>query len=247
MDLTYLKKQADYVSDLDAAAIMQLRCAPPLSDFCGGVFDWSFVRINDEALIALDKLMTPAPIFAAADFDFAPAKELSDFTAPVWTRPYVDLIPLWQRSLARISFGDSDATLPQVLRHAGTSEFWNEFKDTALVAPDTSLAQFLFWEFVVREEPSVHTNKSLIDFLPVSSTPGDLPSLIFAKNAADAAQALSGLSSEKSGALAIGELNVPALITATLFAKEFIGKNGRDFAKLKPEIISGWKNGCQNS
>ncbi|MDR0319474.1 MAG: hypothetical protein LBH81_01910 [Rickettsiales bacterium] len=254
MDLTYLRKQSDFVSDLSLKDLAKVRGMALLRPFCGAVFDWSFVRINSEALSALDKSVNPdAPLMAENDFNFGPSPEFADMVVQGGgcIKDYIALIPLHKRSLARVDFDipprsgavlvrvHSDnwfESLARVVRHASTADFFDGFKAAALSLPHRSLAQFLFWELCVRKSEFVRSGRKVYDW------PSDSPSLVFAADKDAAAELLENSFGDKSIALAIGALNVSEWIFANEFAKSFLGENLKPGKLVPKDIISGWKN-----
>ncbi|MDR0449320.1 MAG: hypothetical protein LBG89_02565 [Rickettsiales bacterium] len=254
MDLTYLRKQSDYVSDLSLKDLAKVRGMGLSRPFCGGVFDWSFVRINAEALAALDKLAKPlAPVMKKVDFDFNDAPALADMAVlgADDMRAYVNRIPLHRRSLARIDFGGAARpgavpvdvspknrmeSLARVIRHASTADFYDDFMEKALRLPHQSLAEYVFWELEVKKGAVVVADPDRYSWLAAA------PRLVFAADKNAAAEKLKNLSASESAALVLGGVDAAEWILACEFAKSFMRENSAPENKIPENIISGWKD-----
>ncbi|MDR2685923.1 MAG: hypothetical protein LBB23_04090 [Rickettsiales bacterium] len=264
MDLTYLKKQAEFVSDLGIGELSGMRKGA-VHPFAGALFDWSLVRINEEALTAIKKLAAPErPIWKELDFnfkDYSPLQDMAVLNAPEF-KAYMDMIPSHQRSLAKIDFDvlpkhenikiievserNYYKSLAEVLHHASTPEFFETFLQKSRGLPDADLAMFLFWELKVMHGAAFRVLggdalfRTLAEGLPAVRAFGHIPSLVFAKNKGAAADILESLPDGQSAAVVSGEVDVAAWIVAAEFAKSFIGGAMGDYEKMPFEVIRNW-------
>jgi hypothetical protein len=227
--------------------------------FCGAVFALSFVRINLEALQALDKFARPnSAIFGLGDFDLTNTDPLQDMVvlnAPEF-EAYLELIPLHNRSLAKIDFDkaphskalviqdNSLKSLARLIKHAATADFFEKFKSSGMEIPHQTLAMYLFWELNVAGGQGLNVNNpkflKTLSWIPSAKSAFNAPSMIFADSKGRAGEILEGLSSAESAAVIIGQIDINEWIMANEFAKKFLSMNLKESNKIAKGLIAGW-------